>query len=478
MKLAKVDFGLTKLREDFPGKLNKWEIIEGANLKLVKSYPDFQSDLESALDELERNNSISKAVCGKIQDGIKSNILTSDAYKQLSKWCDWNQKSSETLAKNISRILFGFDIPRIVNKKDKVIDENIIDSFLSNVTGAKPLQDKARIEPQADLVEDKSKELIPEEISKKYKEYVQEKRIKFITFHPSYSYEEFIEGITVEIESEKEASEEIKYKLKPGIFKDLCKRALGAAIGLSKEEIETKYWKDVYEAYRATAVPVDFDAAPKYVLIIDEINRGDIAKIFGELITLVEDDKRIGSENELTAMLPTSGDEFGVPKNIFIIATMNTADRSIALLDVALRRRFGFVEMAPDFDVLNLEHVEINKEELEKTNVYKYLKDSIESVEKINANIIDNLGRDKQIGHSFFFKVKDQKDLMMVWQYEILPLLEEYYYCDYDKILKTLDIRPDNLYFNKNVGIRGFKKIEELEKFLNEIRKRESSSNE
>jgi 5-methylcytosine-specific restriction protein B len=167
--------------------------------------------------------------------------------------------------------------------------------------------------------------------------------------------------------------------------------------------------------------------------------------------------------------LPYSNDSFGVPPNVYVIGTMNTADRSIALVDIALRRRFGFVEMPPDFKMLRSEHVEKNKELLKKNDVYDYLVKSIKVMEKINRNIVEELGRDKQIGHSFFFKVFNQNDLMMVWQHEIFPLLEEYYFCDYDKIVRTLDIEPNNPYMNTRVGIRGFRSIGELDDFLTKI---------
>lgn len=119
---------------------------------------------------------------------------------------------------------------------------------------------------------------------------------------------------------------------------------------------------------------------------------------------------------------------------------MNTADRSIALLDVALRRRFGFVEMNPDFEVLKSAYITPNKESLEKTGVLGLLNRSVEAIIKINNSICKDptIGRDKQIGHSFFFTVNTPSELVMVWKHEILPLMEEYCYGDYSKINRLL----------------------------------------
>jgi 5-methylcytosine-specific restriction protein B len=219
----------------------------------------------------------------------------------------------------------------------------------------------------------------------------------------------------------------------------MCKKSLGAAIGLTREAVGEKSWKEVYEDYNNKRDDIGFEKAPKYVLIIDEINRGDMAKIFGELITLLEADKRINADNQLIVTLPASGDKFGVPPNLYIIATMNTADRSIALIDVALRRRFGFIEMNPDFKVLQDEHIDKNKDEFEE-NVYELLAKSKDAIQKINRVICGEatIGRDKQIGHSFLFKVYTKNDLLLVWRYEIFPLLEEYCYGDYKKINKIL----------------------------------------
>ncbi len=315
------------------------------------------------------------------------------------------------------------------------------------------------------------KENEPEEdLDKKYEEYFKQGMIKFITFHPSYSYEEFVEGITVETKGENIPCEDVQYKLRPGIFKNMCKKALGEAIGLTGEEVNEKSWKEVYEDYYDKKDTIDFKKALKHVLIVDEINRGDIAKIFGELITLLEADKRIKADNQLIVTLPTSGDEFGVPPNLYIIATMNTADRSIALIDVALRRRFGFIEMNPDFKVLQDEHIDKNKDKFEE-NVYELLTKSKNAIQKINREICGEvtIGRDKQIGHSFLFKVYTNNDLLLVWRYEIFPLLEEYCYGDYRKINRILFNKDyDTEWLSESEGI---KDISDLNTMLEAILK-------
>jgi len=301
------------------------------------------------------------------------------------------------------------------------------------------------------------------DLNEKFKGYRKKGRVEFITFHPSYSYEEFIEGITVETKGENMPCEKLQYNLKPGIFKNLCKRALAAAIGLSQDDADKKTWREVYQEYRRKET-VDFENAPKYVLIIDEINRGDMAKIFGELITLLESDKRIGGENELIVKLPNSNDSFGVPPNLYIIATMNTADRSIALLDIALRRRFGFIEMKPDFNILKIQHIEENKDEFE-SGVYDLLIKSMNAIQKINQKICSDqsIGRDRQVGHSFLFKVYTISDLLLVWKHEILPLLEEYCYSDYKKINRILFNKDsDTKWISESEGIRDIDNLNEM----------------
>jgi 5-methylcytosine-specific restriction protein B len=305
-----------------------------------------------------------------------------------------------------------------------------------------------------------------------YETYRKEGRVEFITFHPSYSYEEFIEGITVETGDECTPSEKLQYRLKAGLFKDLCKRALGAALGQDPKETKKKPWKEVFSDYLSKRDTVDFASAPRFVLIIDEINRGDISKIFGELITLLEADKRLKENNELIAHLPVSGDDFGVPGNLYIIGTMNTADRSIALLDVALRRRFGFVEMNPDFEMFEKEYLQKNKVRLEEKGCFELLQRSSRALVEVNKKICAEkaIGRDKQIGHSFLFKVNSMSDLLLVWRHEILPLLEEYCYGDYGKINRLLFNKDSNTdWIDQSTGVKDLADSKDLSKMLDEI---------
>jgi len=155
-----------------------------------------------------------------------------------------------------------------------------------------------------------------------------------------------------------------------------------------------------------------------HVLIIDEINRGNVSAIFGELITLLEEDKRKGNKEHTEAKLPYSGKDFSVPNNVYIIGTMNTADRSVEALDTALRRRFSFVEMQPKPDILS----EVGNVDLSKL------------LETINQRIEVLIDKDHQIGHSYFIGIQDLEDLKRTFKDKIIPLLEEYFYGDFGKI--------------------------------------------
>jgi hypothetical protein len=227
------------------------------------------------------------------------------------------------------------------------------------------------------------------------------KRWEFITFHQSYSYEDFIEGIKPgvkpEDEPEKKGDGQLAYEVRNGIFKEFAIRA-------------------------------NENRNENYVLFIDEINRGNVASIFGELITLIEEDKRLGKENAITVKLPYSHNEneqFGVPQNLYIIGTMNTADRSVEALDTALRRRFSFIEMLPDLKVL--EEKGPKEAELSGINVVTLLKTMNDRIERL-------LDRDHCIGHAYFIDVKDLDDLRCAFANKIIPLLKEYFYGSPEKV--------------------------------------------
>ena len=160
------------------------------------------------------------------------------------------------------------------------------------------------------------------------------------------------------------------------------------------------------------------DPDHKYLLVIDEINRANIAKVFGELITLIEDDKRLAEEHEISVQLPYSKKTFGVPENLLILGTMNTADRSIALLDIALRRRFTFVEQMPNPSLLEMvEGVDLGV-----------------LLDRLNRRITVLLGRDYQIGHSYLMNIDSLETLHFAWYRKIMPLLQEYFYNDWERL--------------------------------------------
>ena len=163
---------------------------------------------------------------------------------------------------------------------------------------------------------------------------------------------------------------------------------------------------------------IDYEEPKTHVLIIDEINRGNVSAIFGELITLLEEDKRKGNKEHTEVKLPYSGDNFSVPNNVYIIGTMNTADRSVEALDTALRRRFSFVEMQPNPEILS---------EVENVDLSKLLK-------TINQRIELLIDKDHQIGHSYFIGIQNIVDLQRTFKDKIIPLLEEYFYGDFGKI--------------------------------------------
>ncbi len=394
-----------------------------------------------------------------------------------------------------------------------------------------------------------------DDILTRYKHYADRGRISFTTFHQSYGYEEFIEGIRpVLSEESKGRNSDLKYVLHDGLFKKICKSAKRAKEGIIPYDENTKVWlvwledcekagcfqnnvirfrkledekednnrrnligqikkgdivisfvgidgkgdnfgivqddsptladRDQHSTFWERSINwnnevntfviesvlgskaitrrrgieriigvsvveiVDFierslkeskvgtfegysdDGNKSYVLIIDEINRGNISKILGELITLIEETKRDGAGESMEAILPYSGEKFSVPDNVYIIGTMNTADRSIALMDTALRRRFSFVEMMPDSKVLRdmgAGHVVIDGVNLDVARMLDVINERIEYL----------YDREHTIGHAFFTRLADHssiKALAEIFENSIIPLLQEYFYEDYEKI--------------------------------------------
>lgn len=233
-------------------------------------------------------------------------------------------------------------------------------------------------------------------------------RYSFVTFHQSYGYEEFVEGLRPVLDGDAESGE-IQYEIRSGVFKDLCRRA----------------WSEPDQ---------------RFAMVIDEINRGNISKIFGELITLIEPDKRDGAENAVSVTLPYSGERFSVPANVDIIGTMNTADRSLALLDTALRRRFEFVPVMPDSrDDPGAPLAGL------RVSAGEQVIDIPRMLDAINQRVEALYDRDHCIGHAYFTplaKVPDGDErlvaLQQVFSTRILPLLEEYFFEDWQKIRLVL----------------------------------------
>ncbi|WP_283804133.1 McrB family protein [Campylobacter jejuni] len=407
------------------------------------------------------------------------------------------------------------------------------------------------IDKALEIISKEEKIQIPSEddrINRKklFDEYLKNGQIVFTTFHQSYGYEEFVEGIKPIIDND-ENSQEVKYDVKDGIFKELCDKSLknyilsmqneneidldklifefanyinqdflnkgnefplenkvsikkillnskdeyrsfllGGSIKspqrltidiikrdylnfknkkiLSFKDIKPKY--DSQSDYHGNAIyyfmfynklkefeniqnekfKIKKEILKSYIIIIDEINRGNVSKIFGELITLIEPSKRIGEKEELKVKLPYSGEEFGVPKNVYIIGTMNTADRSITSLDTALRRRFEFIEMMPDVSKLSMDCEGINLQELLKA---------------INTRIEYLLDREKTIGHAFFIGVENLNDLKKVFQNKIIPLLQEYFYNDYALINAVLN--DNGMIFEDKKDDKYLQKIKNLD---------------
>jgi 5-methylcytosine-specific restriction protein B len=233
------------------------------------------------------------------------------------------------------------------------------------------------------------------------------KRHRFVTFHQSYGYEEFVEGLRPVLDVQ--MAGQIRYEIRAGVFKELCSEA-------------RRYPQQ------------------RFAMIIDEINRGNVSKIFGELITLIELDKREGAMQTLSVTLPYSGEQFSIPSNVDIIGTMNTADRSLALVDTALRRRFDFVPRMPNSKdeegaPLYALRVTLGEKSIDIPSLLARINERIESL----------YDRDHTIGHAYFTGLRDAQDgivrfelLEQIFRNKIIPLLEEYFFEDWQKIRLVL----------------------------------------
>ncbi|HIQ33688.1 MAG TPA: hypothetical protein EYH52_03380 [Acinetobacter venetianus] len=352
------------------------------------------------------------------------------------------------------------------------------------------------------IIEDKSLEELQtetrEELKKRFDNYKNQGQIKFVTFHQSFSYEDFVEGIRAKTDDQGN----LTYDEESGVFKELCEDA-EAEIKLKKvneltpteisingaidnlinraknEEIifHTKRGMEIrvtsnssgtlfsltskdnnirlstrhirnylktqsdiivdqksYEWAIANSLRSEIKYEKKmvqpkpYILIIDEINRGNISRIFGELITLIEDSKRQGAEEALSVTLPYSKEEFSIPHNLYLIGTMNSSDRSLTGLDIALRRRFTFIEMPPRPELLdNLEIDGVNVQEL---------------LTVINQRIEILLDRDHCLGHANFMSLEQQptlENLSNIFKQKVIPQLQEYFFDDWAKINLVLN---------------------------------------
>lgn len=329
-----------------------------------------------------------------------------------------------------------------------------------------------------------------EALKGRFDELIADGRICFVTFHQSFSYEDFVEGLRAEVR----ADGSINYYIADGVLKSFCKAtaegprlqpgvtfASGYVVTRSTEEIlwlekpngsslpmpwaiidelrslidagaitlsdvrektvfsrvpESRIEKYIVNGYNnllphileAVGAKQSSPTGQASVLIIDEINRGNVSKIFGELITLIEQSKRAGASEALSAVLPYSKRPFSLPSGLHIIGTMNTADRSLATVDIALRRRFVFIEIEPDSS--SLEGIEIAGVDVAKL------------LDTLNARIEALLDRDHRLGHSYFIGLisdDDVRQLKQVFSTQIIPLLQEYFFDDWQRIRLVLN---------------------------------------
>ncbi|APR69111.1 McrB family protein [Acinetobacter haemolyticus] len=467
---------------------------------------DNNSKIFGKYDENEGRHDGLKSHATSLSKGNKAYYIEINSLSDLEKFCEWyeldthqsidnsnskvNKEMSNKILQPLNRILFG------AAGTGKTF--NTINHALS-------------------IIEDKSLEDLEkeerEDLKNRFDEYKNKGQIKFVTFHQSFSYEDFVEGIRAETNDQGN----LRYEVKSGIFKEICeltkttefRSILGKEFGrgyilqavssdvltvkkpngnlihlsvdlanlllesvaeekISIEDLSEKTALDKldnnhgllepfivngYNSVWANLIKLVLEfrnqnnqPTKPHVLIIDEINRGNISRIFGELITLIEATKRAGADEALSVTLPYSKEEFAVPDNVYIIGTMNSSDRSLTGLDIALRRRFTFIEMPPQPNLLkdmSVEGVDIER-----------------LLTVINQRIEILIDRDHCIGHANFMVLKEQptlENLAHIFKQKIIPQLQEYFFDDWAKI---------NLVLNGN-GMLKPKPVEKLAIFPN-----------
>lgn len=356
------------------------------------NYPQFLQTIQLLAQKVSTDKELKEMIEKAIGGLEQSDLMTA----QTILWCVqnyWNDiLGIENMSKeNKSKDLSGNESKGMVSEEIKRAAQLLENSGQIVLQGA-PGCGKTYITTElAVYLCDGSVPSTREQLKKRYKELQAEGRISFTTFHQSLDYEEFVEGLKPDTDSLND--KDMRFVVKPGIFKRIC-MAASAADGNNTNK--------------------------PYVLIIDEINRANVSKVLGELITLLEKSKRLGGDDEFTVTLPYSGEMFGVPDNLYIISTMNTADRSLGYIDYAVRRRFAFMTLESQSDVIRDYYH--NEGELMEKEISLFT--SVRDLIKDNLNSDFDL-KDIMIGHSYFL-AKSGDEYKLNLEYKIRPLLEEY----------------------------------------------------
>ncbi|MDI7707006.1 AAA family ATPase [Acinetobacter baumannii] len=447
------------------------------NIFLVSKFREILSDLKGIV-EVDKywinifiwEIYVKKVELSKQKISVPNKVDTDEGVSEINRY---DEKKMQKIVQPLNRILFGAagtgKTYHTINHALSILDDETLEE----------LEKVERIE-----------------LKNRFDRYKENGNIKFVTFHQSFSYEDFIEGIRAEV-----SNGGLSYSIKPGVFKELCEKAAinkkatdesikiaiseltekakneeitfytkkgaefkvksnssGTLIATTSKDTEVTLAKSYITNYllnqsdeiidqrsyewaiaKSLRTVIDYrsntskENNERFILIIDEINRGNISRIFGELITLIEDSKRQGNDEELSTILPYSKEEFSIPNNLYIIGTMNSSDRSLTGLDIALRRRFEFIEMSPKPELLRDQ--EENDIEINGINIVKLLT-------IMNQRIEILLDRDHCIGHANFMPLKVEpriEKLSKIFQQKIIPQLQEYFFDDWEKIDAVLN---------------------------------------